>query len=308
MVEGKYCVSDNTLIIQFNQNMDILFFYYLLSNCKLNTLVFGSGQPLITGSQLKDLSISLPPLPEQQAIASALSDVDALITALELLITKKRNIKQGAMQQLLTGKKRLPGFGGAWEVKELNYLCNCINDGTHHTPKYVDDGVPFYSVENVTANNFSDTKFISQNAHNELIKRCKPERGDILLTRIGTLGKTKLVDWDVNASIYVSLALLKVNDQIDKNYFYQYTKSWRFVKDIEKRSLLNAVPQKINMADIGNVRIKCPPTIEEQKAIAQILSDMDTEIESLEQKRNKYKAIKQGMMQELLTGKRRLLA
>ena len=121
------------------------------------------------------------------------------------------------------------------------------------------------------------------------------------------MGETKLIDWNVNASIYVSLALLKINDQIDTNYFYRYTKSRQFVKDIEKCSLLNAVPQKINMGDIGNVQINFPPTIKEQQAIAQILSDMDTEIEALKQKRDKYKAIKQGMMQELLTGKTRLV-
>jgi type I restriction enzyme S subunit len=107
MVEGKYCVSDNTLIIQFNQNMDIMFFYYQLSNCKLNTLVFGSGQPLITGSQLKDLSISLPHLSEQRAIAQILSDMDTEIEALEQKRNKYKAIKQGMMQELLPGKRRL---------------------------------------------------------------------------------------------------------------------------------------------------------------------------------------------------------
>jgi len=96
-----------------------------------------------------------------------------------------------------------------WNVSTLQQLCRVIVDGTHFTPKYVSDGIPFYSVENVTSDNFSDTKFISQREHSELIKRCKPEKGDILLTRIGSLGNTKLIDWDVEASIYVSLALIK---------------------------------------------------------------------------------------------------
>ena len=93
-----------------------------------------------------------------------------------------------------------------WEIKTLNDLCISINDGTHHTPKYVENGIPFFSVENVTMNNFKNTKNISHEAHSKLIERCKPEKGDILLTRIGTLGETKLIDWDINASIYVSLA------------------------------------------------------------------------------------------------------
>ena len=211
------------------------------------------------------------------------------------------------MQELLTGKKRLPRFSGEWEVKKLGEICSSINDGTHSTPRYLDDGIPFYSVENVTNNNFSNTKFISKTEHDELAKRCRPEKGDILLTRIGSLGQTKLIDWEVNASIYVSLALLKVNDNIDAGYLYRYTKSKQFIKDIENRSLINAVPQKINMGEICKVPIAVPPTKAEQTAIAQILSDMDVEIEQLEQKRDKYRMIKQGMMQELLTGKTRLI-
>src|SRR5690606_29891416 len=160
------------------------------------------------------------------------------------------------MQELLTGKKRLPGFGGEWEKKTLGEICNAIMDGTHFTPTYVNDGIPFYSVENVTADNFKNTKFITYQEHSRLIKRCKPEKGDILMTRIGSLGDTKLIDWDVNASIYVSLALLKVNKQaIDANYLYCYTKSRQFRKDVELRSLLNAIPQKINMGDISGVPI-----------------------------------------------------
>ncbi len=211
------------------------------------------------------------------------------------------------MQELLTGKRRLSGFSGNWETRTLTDVCNFINDGTHFTPKYVDDGIPFYSVENVTANDFTNTKFISHQEHSRLIKRCKPEKGDILMTRIGSLGDTKLIDWDVNASIYVSLALLKVNRQaIDEKYLYCYTKSRKFIQDVETRSLVNAIPQKINMAEIGGVPVLVP-TVPEQQAIAEILSDMDTEISALETRREKTRLLKQGMMQELLTGKIRLV-
>jgi len=240
------------------------------------------------------------PLPvtkgEQTAIATALNDADALISSIEQLLTKKRNIKQGAMQQLLKPKR-------GWVVKKLGELCDYINDGSHSTPIYVDNGIPFYSVENVTNNEFRNTKFITKKEHEELIRRCKPEKGDILLTRIGTIGKTKIIDWDVNASIYVSLALLKINSTANPLYLYMYTKSRQFVRDIEERSLMNAIPQKINMGEIKKVPIYVPPTIEEQTKIAIILSDMDAEIAALETKLEKYKMIKQGMMQQLLTGK-----
>jgi type I restriction enzyme, S subunit len=129
---------------------------------------------------------------------------------------------------------------------------------------------------------------------------------NILFTRIGSLGITKLIDWDINASIYVSLALLKLNHKAAPEFIYVYSKSKQFLEDVEKRSLLNATPQKINMGDIGRVPISIPPTEEEQTAIAIILSDMDTEITALEQRRDKTRALKQGMMQELLTGRIRL--
>ena len=260
-----------------------------------------SGQPGINGQEYASLLVPVPTLAEQEAIAAALSDADALIAALEGLIAKKRQIKQGAMQELFSVKS------GEWRVKSLGDVCTAINDGTHYTPKYVDDGIPFYSVENVTANDFANIKYISEEEHNLLIKRCKPEKGDILMTRIGSLGVTKLIDWDVNASIYVSLALLKVNEEeINSKYLYHYTKSKKFIKDLEARSLVNATPQKINMDQIGKVPISVPP-LPEQSAIAEILSDMDSEIAALEGKLSKARHVKVGMMQALLTGRVRLV-
>ena len=235
-----------------------------------------------------------------------MSDVDELIGALDKLVAKKRAIKKAAMQQLLTGKTRLPGFEGGWETKSLGELCASITDGTHFTPRYVADGVPFYSVENVTGGNFNNPKFISVEEHSRLIKRCKPEKDNILLTRIGALGDTKLIDWDIDASIYVSLALLKMKGNVDARYLYCYTKSRQFVEDLEARSLVNASPKKINMGDIGSVPVPAPQ-VAEQRAIAAVLSDMDAEIAALERRRDKTKAIKQGMMQALLTGRIRLV-
>jgi type I restriction enzyme S subunit len=269
--------------------------------------------------------IALPPHQEQTAIANALSDVDALIQELEKLITKKQAIKTATMQQLLTGRTRLPQFAHHpdgrkkgykpsaignipedWEVRPLSDLSTYINDGTHHTPKYVQQGVPFYSVENVTANDFTNVKYISLEEHKKLIRRCLPEKGDILMTRIGTLGITRLIDWDIDASIYVSLALIKLKSVVDSKYVYIFSKSEIFFKEVEKRSLVNATPQKINMNEIGQVPIAFPTDKEEQSKISIVLSDALSEIQILENRLNKTRQIKQGMMQELLTGKTRL--
>lgn len=195
-----------------------------------------------------------------------------------------------------------------WDVSSLKGISTQICDGTHFTPKYVSSGVPFYSVENITANDFVNTKFITKEEHQQLIKRCKPERGDILMTRItaGILGDTKLIDWDVDASIYVSLALIKLKKDFNGEYIYRYTKSPAFRREIEKRGLVNATPKKINMNEIGAVPIPLPKSSKEQEAIANALSDADAYIESLEKLIAKNRLIKKGVMQELLTGKRRL--
>lgn len=192
-----------------------------------------------------------------------------------------------------------------WDASHLSKLCTLIVDGTHQTPRYVTSGVPFYSVENVVGNKFKNSKCISIEEHKKISKRALPQKGDILLTRIGSLGSTKLVDWDYESSIYVSLALLRFNKSIDSSYIYSYTKSRSFRMSIEERALMNAIPVKINMNMIGNIPIPIPNIIE-QREIGRAITDIDLLINSLEKLIEKKKNIKQGVMQDLLTGKRRL--
>lgn len=196
-----------------------------------------------------------------------------------------------------------------WDCLQLKDVCRLICDGTHYTPTYVQHGVPFYSVENVTANDFINTKFISESEHSKLVKRCRPERGDIVMTRItaGVLGDTKLLDWDVNASIYVSLALLKLNANVFPEYLYRYTKSSAFIKDVEKRGLVNATPKKINMNEIGAIPIPAPRSKKEQRNIATALSDVEALITAQDKLIAKKRAIKTAAIQQLLTGTKRLM-
>ena len=249
--------------------------------------------------------ITLPPLPEQRAIAAVLSDADAYIAALEKLIAKKRAVKQGAMQELLTGKRRLAGFENDWLETTLGEICE-IKDGTHQTPHYVDYGIPFFSVENVTSGNFINTKYISLEEHRRLTALYQIEHGDILMTRIGSIGVCKYVDWNFEASFYVSLALLKCKSTVDAKYLSFYSQSEHFQKEVDLNSLQHAIPRKINLGNIALVRLPIP-SLDEQIAIAEILSDMDAEIDALTIKLNKANYIKQGMMSELLTGRIRLV-
>ena len=199
-----------------------------------------------------------------------------------------------------------PSLPSDWSIKKLRELCSQIQDGTHFTPQYVEYGIPFYSVESVTARNFLVSKYVTQEAHDVMARRCRPQRGDILMTRIGSLGDTAVVDWDHEASIYVSLALLRPGKAIDEAYLYAYTRSKAFVTEVESRSLPNAIPKKINLGDIGDVEIWVPDSLHEQQAIAAALSDADGVVAGLERVIAKKRLIKQGAMQDLLTARRRL--
>lgn len=229
---------------------------------------------------ISKMQIPIPGMKEQEAITKILSNVDNLVNSLQKLIDKKKAVKQGARQELLTGKKRLPGFSGEWVKIRLGDYCD-IFDGTHQTPHYVESGIPFYSVENVTANNFTNTKYILEE-HKRLTASFRIEQGDVLMTRIGSIGICKYVDWNVNASFYVSLALIKCGNQIDARFLSYYADTEEFKREIEIHSLLTAIPQKINLGPISDIIVTIPELPEEQKAIAQILSDMDNEIEQLE--------------------------
>lgn len=255
---------------------------------------------------IKNLDIAFPSKSEQQTIANTLTDIDQLINSLEKIIIKKLNIKQGAIQELLSGRKRLPRFKNAWRIKDLGEIAE-IRDGTHQTPYYVESGVPFYSVENVTNNDFRNTKYISEEEHKVLTKNFEIEKGDILMTRIGSIGECKLIDWNVRASFYVSLALLKITDSVSSAFIYHYSLSDYFKKQADAKSLQYATPKKINLGEIAGIKVFLPFDIEEQVAIAQVLSDMDSEIDALETKLAKYQKIKQGMMENLLTGRIRLV-
>lgn len=307
-IEGAY----NVALIKTTPKDGISreFLFHVLTQEKLFQLIDSlsrrsSGQTGVEMPALKAYGLPLPPHTEQRAIATALSDVDALLDGLTRLIAKKRDLKQATMQQLLTGEIRLPGYSGEWSEKSLGEIAT-IKDGTHQTPRYVHSGVPFYSVEQVTSNDFSNTKFISEEEHQFLTRTFKIERGDILMTRIGSIGDCKLVDWDVNASFYVSLALLKICPEFSAAYIAHYSNSAAFKNEVELHSLPSAIPKKINLGPISNIRIELPPTFAEQNAIATVLSDMDAELAALDARLTKTRALKQAMMSELLTGKTRL--
>lgn len=309
-LDGANLTENANRITEIQCNRDYLM-YYMMSPLIQNVIEAErtiGAQPKLALQRIRDFYIVLPgDNREQTAIATALSDVDSLISALTKKIEKKKAIKLGLMQQLLTGKKRLPGFNDKWKSMLLGDIAE-VKDGTHQTPQYVKSGgKPFYSVENVTADDFKNVKHISLEEHKALTSNYRIEKGDVLMTRIGSIGCCKYVDWDVDASFYVSLALLKINEKYDSKFISYLSNIKSFKEEVMLNSLVFAIPQKINLGNISLIKVYIPTSKAEQTAIANILSDCDSEIAALEEKRDKYKEIKQGMMQQLLTGKIRLI-
>ena len=264
-----------------------------------------AGMSLLT---VQKIHTALPPLPEQRAIATALSDVDGLLGGLDRLIAKKRDLKQAAMQQLLTGQTRLPGFHGEWEVKRLRAIVQTsVTDGPHLTPQFFNDGIPFLSVNNLVGNriDLTDLRFISQQDHEVFSRKCKPQRDDILLGKAASVGKVAIVELDCEFNIWSPIALIRISTAQAARFIYYQLQSADLIGQITL--LTNSSSQgNIGMGDIEKLTLKLPP-LSEQTAIASVLTEMDVELAALTQRRDKTRALKQAMMQELLTGRTRLL-
>jgi type I restriction enzyme S subunit len=260
-------------------------------------------------SDLVGVQLPLPPTKaEQEAIADALSDADALVEAQEQVLAKKRQIKQGAMQELLTGRKRLPGFSDEWHSKALRKITQIpVTDGPHLTPRFLNDGVPFLSVNNLVGNtvDLSTLRFVSKEDHAEFSKKCRPQKDDVLLGKAASVGRVALVDFDMEFNIWSPIALIRVNSDNVPRFVYYSLQTEAVIRQIEL--LTNSSSQgNIGMRDIERLVLFLPKK-KEQQAIADVLSDIDGELATLETKLAKARNIKQGMMQELLTGRIRLI-
>lgn len=268
---------------------------------------------LTNGRSLSAVSIMVPPRPEQRAIAEALSDVDRLIEALQKLIAKKRGIEQATMQQLLNGKTRLPGFSEEWETKGLGEECELVTKGTTPTSlgrKFTEQGVNFVKVESLTAdgNPIWDRMAAVDEETHRLLKRSQIKENDILFSIAGALGRTAIVkqSWlPANTNQALAIIRLKSGSCLNHAFLVKYLRGPQMVAHVRATSV-QAAQANLSLTDVNNFEIIVPPS-KEQHAIASVLSSMDGEIAALEQCRDKTEAIKQGMMQQLLTGRVRLV-
>lgn len=308
--------------IECNKKVTVKDFYYhklVQLTDDLKKGMSGSTMLHLTKSGMEKYLFALPPtLTEQKAIATALSDVDALISSLEQGITKKKAIKQGAMQELLTpphkGGKRLPGFSGEWVEKTLGEYTDLITKGTTPTSlgkPFTSEGINFIKAQSIhkTGNIINEkVAHIDLDTH-DLLGRSKMKNKDLLFTIAGVLGRVGIIreeNLPANTNQAVAIIRLKKSLSLSVSFFFHVLRAKTIEKHIEAISVQGA-QANFSLTDVSNIPLTLPAFIDEQKAIAQILSDMDAEIAQLEAKKAKYQAIKQGMMQELLTGKTRLV-
>lgn len=294
------------LKVKNKKKNDVKFQFYNLHNIDFKNHIKGGGIPHIYYSDYKNDFIGNPNnLAEQHKIAACLSSLDKVIAGHEEKLTALEEHKKGLMQNLFPQEdETMPKFrfsefvnDGDWVEKKLNEISLAIFDGTHQTPKYIEQGVPFYSVENIVSGN--KNKFISEEDYLFATRLNKPEKGDILLTRIGNIGFSKLVDWNFNFSIYVTLACIKVKENIVSGFLHCYFQSPKYQKEILSKSLLDAAPCKINMNELRNTNIMLPNTIKEQQKIAEVLSSVDDLIVAQREKIDALKEHKKGLLQGL---------
>lgn len=262
-------------------------------------------------AQRKLLVVIPPTLAEQEAIAEALSDADALIDSLEQLITKKRQLKQGAMQNLLTGKKRLPSFSGEWRTVPLvDVIDHCSSGATPYRGRaeFYKGTVKWISSGELNYNVIGDTiEHISEEAVRKTNLKIHPAGTFLMaitgLEAAGTRGSCGIVGSP--ATTNQSCMAIYPNEELLTEYLFHY---YVFRGDELALTYCQGTKQQSYTARLVKILpIELPPTIDEQTAIATILSDMDTEIAALEAKLAKSRQLKQAMMQELLTGKTRLV-
>ncbi len=321
--KGKFEAYQRTYVLKdFSEEVSYIFHeltYHLMRS--LSDGKIGSSIPYITIQQLEGFMLPLPSLPEQRKIAEALSDIDELISALGKLIEKKRNIKTGAMQELLgmrneecgmrnVPRRRLAGFSGAWVEKRLGE-CGSFSKGAGISRAQANSGrIPavrygeLYTTHHEYIKAFES--FISDD-----VARCSTRltRGDIVFACSGEtkeeIGKCAAFLGDEIAYAGGDLLILSPKEAYDSK-FLAFELNTPFCASQKAAAGQGDAVVHIRQHSLEELIVCIPPTLAEQKAIAAVLSDMDAEIASLEVDRAKYERIKTGMMQELLTGKVRL--
>ncbi|MFC3529694.1 restriction endonuclease subunit S [Paracoccus mangrovi] len=304
--DGQFYASEHAIVAKALGKNDQRFLTYVLDALNLNEVSEASAQPGLSVEKLRSIEILCPTSPdEQQAIAAALSDADGVVAGLERVIAKKRLIKQGAMQDLLTARRRLPGFSGKWEVKKLAQVGD-VKTGLTYKPENVK---PFGTLVLRSSNIQNDRLAFDNNVFVDVAvsDEATVKAGDLLIcVRNGSrqlIGKTAMIDSRADGmafGAFMSAFRSEINDYL----------LWCFQSSVVQNQIaenLGATINQITNKTMKGIEIPLPKDETERRAITNVLSDMDAEIQTLESRLVKAQAVKEGMMQNLLTGRVRLV-
>ncbi len=309
-VKGQFFASEHAVVVTPNPCSDINWLTHVLKDMNLNQYSESSAQPGLSVSKLLVLQVACPPTKaEQEAIAEVLSEADAHIESLEQLIAKKRQIKQGAMQELLTGKRRLPGFNGEWKITKLGELGSFYKGSGVKKDDSLSGDIPCVRYGEIyTKHNNYIQDFFSWISKEVAITATLLKSGDILFAGSGEtkeeIGKCVAFIHDIEAYAGGDIVIFRPA-QANSLFLGFLLNTTPVNKQKSSRGQGDAVVH-IGANALSMVEI-CLPSFTEQTAIATILTDMDTELITLETKLSKARHLKQGMMQELLAGRIRLI-
>ena len=298
-----------------NDKINQAYLYFIFKseyfNKFLKDLTAGSTIVHLYQKDFVSFKYPLPNRKEQELIAKSIIDINSMISSLEKLIEKYKSIKSTCLQQMFpqkgetTPKMRLPGFTGAWEQRKLDTITD-VRDGTHDSPQYVETGHPFITSKNVKDGfiNYEDIQYVSDKDYEEINKRSKVDKNDILMGMIGTIGNIALVRETPDFAIK-NVALIKDIGDVYYRYLYHCLQSNSVAHQLDEN--LDGGTQKfIALNKIRELVIPVPSEHEQHK-IGDYMESLDNLITLHQRKLYKAKKIKQGMMQQLLTGKIRLV-
>ncbi|MDY5649827.1 MAG: restriction endonuclease subunit S [Candidatus Enterosoma sp.] len=296
-----FLLDNNTMAYSLSSTeWDADFAKALFETIDLTSLVQVGALPSYNSGDVEAMEISMPSLSEQGQIGELFKQLDNLITLHQRKHEKLTQIKKSLLEKMFpadgekTPKIRFKGFTEAWEQRKLSDLVN-VYDGVHQTPNYQSSGIMFLSVEDIRT--LESNKFISESDFYRDYK-IYPQKGDILMTRIGDVGTPNVVKNDNLKAFYVSLALLKPKT-IDSNFLNNNIQSESFKKELKQRTLVTAIPQKINKDQIGLINVIYPCEIKEQVKIGLVFEKLGNLITLHQRKCKKLKNIKKSLLEKM---------
>lgn len=325
------CIDNNMEAFVLKNNVDKLYYFYVLKCIDMLWFDNGGTIPSVNNEKLKNFKLPYINKIKQQQIADYLDkkcgEIDRVIETEKLVIEKLKEYKQSIITEAVTkgldksvslkdsGIEWIGKIPQHWEIWKLSRLSKQIIDGTHSTPTYTQEGIPFLRVTDISALqninddvDFENVMYIPINEHEELVKRCKPEKGDLLVSKNGSIGIPKIINWDSPFSIFVSLCLIKVTSKVLVEYLYYYFRSTLIWTEIAIGGKTGTITN-LHLDKIKEFRIPLP-NINEQKSIIEYLdkkcSEIDKAIADKEQIIEKFTEYKKSLIYECVTGKKRV--